>query len=82
MNPRSGKPTDAARLKADVASVGVELLSARCTVDRHSAPIFSAGYCCVGGAPTSPTSHRFRRGAAPLFFQIQAHMSREKEANS
>jgi uncharacterized protein YlxW (UPF0749 family) len=34
MNPRSGKPIDAARLKADVASVGVELLSARCAVDR------------------------------------------------
>jgi hypothetical protein len=34
MQSGSGKPVDVARLKADLAAAGVELLSAHCAADR------------------------------------------------
>jgi hypothetical protein len=68
MAPGSKKHVDVARLKADLAAAGVELLSAHCATDRIRLQIFSAGHCCFRGTSLSPAGHCFRRGGLPLLF--------------
>src|ERR1022692_635323 len=66
MAPGAGKQFDVARLKADLAAAGVELLSAHLRRRSCSSPIFSAGHCCFRGAAFPAASDRFRRGSLPL----------------
>ncbi|HWY04709.1 MAG TPA: hypothetical protein VNX60_13625 [Candidatus Acidoferrum sp.] len=81
MAPGAGKPIDVARLNADLAAVGVELLSAHCATDRvrllyspQDIVTFGERDCLQGAIASAEAVSRF-------FSQIEAHLNRQKGAN-
>ena len=67
MAKRAGKPIDVPRLQAEVAAVGVELLSAHCATDRIRLQYSPARYCRVRRTALLETRHCLRRSALPVF---------------
>ena len=81
MAPEAGKPIDVARLKADLAAVGVELLSAHCATDRvrllyspQDIVTFGERYCLQRAIASAEAVCRF-------FSQIEAHINRQEDVN-
>jgi hypothetical protein len=75
------KQIDVARLKADVAAAGVELLSAHCATDRIRLQYSAQDIAAFG------ERHSLRRAIASaeavcrFFSQIEAHIKRHPDAN-
>jgi hypothetical protein len=81
MAPGAGKPIEVARLKADLAAVGVELLSAHCATDRvrlryspRDIVTFGERHCLQRAIASAKAVCRF-------FSQIEAHINRQEDAN-
>jgi hypothetical protein len=76
------KPTDVARLKADVTAASVELLSAHCATDRirlqyspQDIVAFGERNSLRGAIASAEALYRF-------FSQIEAHIKRQPDSNS
>jgi hypothetical protein len=81
MAPRAAKQVDVARLKADLAAAGVELLSAHCATDRirlkyspQDIVAFGERHSLQRAIASAQALHRF-------FAEIEAHINRPEDAN-
>jgi hypothetical protein len=81
MAPGAGKPIDVARLKADLAAVGVELLSAHCATDRVRLLYSPQDIVTFGERHGLQRAIVSAEAVCRFFSQIEAHLNRQEDAN-
>jgi len=81
MAPGAGKPIDVARLNADLAAVGVELLSAHCATDRVRLLYSPQDIVTFGERHSLQRAIASAEAVCRFFSQIKAHINRQEEAN-
>lgn len=81
MAPGAGKKIDIARLKADLAAAGVELLSAHCAVDRVRLQYSPHDIVAFGERPSLRRAIASSEALYRFFSQIEAQINRQRDAN-
>jgi hypothetical protein len=81
MAAASRKQIDVARLKADVAAVGVELLSAHCATDRIRLQYSPKDIVAFAERHSLQRAIASAEAVCRFFSQIEAHLDRQDEAN-
>lgn len=78
----AGKKIDVARLKAEVAAAGVELLSAHCATDRIRLQYSPQDIADFGERNSLRRAIASAEAVCRFFAQIEAHIKRQPDANS
>jgi hypothetical protein len=81
MAPGGRKQIDVARLKADVAAVGVELLSAHCATDRIRLHYSPQDIAAFGERHSLQRAIASAEAVCRFFSQIEAHINGQEDAN-
>ncbi|HEX4783388.1 MAG TPA: hypothetical protein VH350_03540 [Candidatus Sulfotelmatobacter sp.] len=81
MAARSGKNIDVARLKADVAAAGVELLSAHCAIDRIRMQHSPQDIVAFGDRHALQQAITSAEAVCRFFSQIAHYFNRHEDAN-
>jgi hypothetical protein len=82
MAPGSEKHVDVARLRADVASAGVELLSAHCATDRIRLQYSPRDIVAFGERHSLQRAIASAEAVCRFFSQVEAHINQQDDANS
>ncbi|MGZ4733496.1 MAG: hypothetical protein ACXVZH_15290 [Terriglobales bacterium] len=77
----SRKQVDVARLNADLAAAGVELLSAHCATDRIRLKYSPQGIVAFGELHSLQRAIASAEALYRFFSQIEAHIHRQEDAN-
>lgn len=77
-----GKQIDVARLKADLAAAGVELLSAQCATDRIRLQYSPQDIVAFGERHSLQRAIACAEAVCRFFSQIEAHINHGEDANS
>jgi len=77
----SRKHVDVARLKADVAAAGVELLSAQCATDRIRLQYSPQDIVAFGERHSLQRAIASAEAVCRFFSQIESHLNRQDDAN-
>lgn len=77
----SRKRVDVARLKADVAAAGVELLSAQCATDRIRLQYSPQDIVAFGERLSLQRAIASAEAVCHFFSQIESHLNQQDDAN-
>lgn len=81
MAKRAGKPIDVPRLQAEVAAVGVELLSAHCATDRIRLQYSPQDIVAFGERHSLKRAIASAEALCRFFSEIEIHFNRQEDAN-
>jgi hypothetical protein len=81
MAPGTGKQIDVARLKADLATAGVELLSAHCAADRVRLQYSPQDIVAFGERHSLQRAIASAEALYRFFSQIEAHINNQPDTN-
>ena len=81
MAPGSKKHVDVARLKADLAAAGVELLSAHCATDRIRLQYSPQDIVAFGERHSLQRAIASAEAVCRFFSQIEAHINQQDDPN-